>query len=224
MELILQEESISAKNMKNCHRIMMETFGDELELVGHWGPVQMNVFNLEYRYLPLDYTISLDCERGFITIQAQNKDGEIFWPLMIFPEARYYHFADVEKDILQLATLMRKAIKENLIIFEPTGTTAYANISQKAKNECDYCSDVKTVENFLLPREYEQCIEYIIKDLIEEKGFFVIEGNCPIGEHMKDGFWAKDIIYHTIKCPECGQVFTCIVNTYRGGGSFESGT
>ena len=38
------------------------------------------------------------------------KDGEIFWPLMIFPEARYYHFADVEKDILQLATLMRKAI------------------------------------------------------------------------------------------------------------------
>ena len=66
------------------------------------------------------------------------KDGEIFWPLMIFPEARYYHFADVEKDILQLATLMR----------------------------------------------------------------------------------AKP----SIKCPECGQVFTCIVNTYKGGGSFEKGT
>ncbi len=32
MELILEDQSISAKNMKNCHRIMMEIFGDEVKL------------------------------------------------------------------------------------------------------------------------------------------------------------------------------------------------
>ncbi len=224
MELILEEESTSGNSMKNCHRIMLETFGDDVELVEYWGPVQMCVFHLEYHYSPSDYKIIIECERGFVTIEVQNKLGEVFWPLMIFPDARYYHYADVEKDVLQLVELTHKAIKEDLIFFEPAGTAAYTNVTQKVVNICDYCSDVKTVENFLTPKEYEQCIEYIIKELIEERGFFLIEGNCAIGEHMKNGYWDKDIIYHVVKCPNCGQVFTCIVNTYRGGGSFEEGT
>ena len=74
-------------------------------------------------------------------------------------------------------------------------------------NMCDYCLDIKKIEYFSSPKLYEETIEYI-KELVENKGFIVIEGNCKLGEHM-------------IKCPKCGKKFTCIVNTYRGGGSFK---
>lgn len=87
---------------------------------------------------------------------------------------------------------------------------------------CDYCSKVNLVKNILTPREYEKIVKYI-KELIEKDGFIFVEGNCVIGKHMEDGHWIDDIVYHTIKCPKCGQVFTCIINSYRGGGSFEKG-
>ncbi|NLM17448.1 MAG: hypothetical protein GX221_07000 [Candidatus Riflebacteria bacterium] len=119
MELILEEESISANSMKNCHKIMLDIFGDDVRLVKYWGPVQMNVFYLEYHYSPCDYKIILECERGFIVIKVQNTDGDVFRPSMLFPEAKHFHYAAVEKDVLQLTELTRKAIKENLIIFEP---------------------------------------------------------------------------------------------------------
>ena len=45
-----------------------------------------------------------------------------------------------------------------------------------------------------------------------------------MGHHKNNsGQWVDDIIYHTIKCPKCGQIFTCSINTYRGGGSFTRG-
>lgn len=88
---------------------------------------------------------------------------------------------------------------------------------------CDYCSKVNLVKSILTPREYEKIVKYI-KELIEKDGFIFVEGNCEIGEHKKeDGYWIDDIVYHTIKCPKCGQVFTCCINSYRGGGSFEKG-
>lgn len=88
------------------------------------------------------------------------------------------------------------------------------------KNMCDYCSNIKKTEDFSSPKLYEETIEYI-KDLVENRGFIVVEGSCKLGEHKKDGHWIDDIIYHIIKCPKCGKRFTCTVNTYRGGGSFE---
>ncbi len=117
MELILEGTSLSDKSMKNCHRKMLDVFGDDIELIDYWGPVQMCVFNLEYHYSPRDYTIIMNCERGFLVIEVLDKDGKIFWPAMIYPESRYYHFADVEKDILQLAELVYKAIQEDTIVF-----------------------------------------------------------------------------------------------------------
>ena len=88
------------------------------------------------------------------------------------------------------------------------------------KNMCDYCSNIKKTEDFSSPKLYEETIDYI-KELVENRGFIVVEGSCKLGEHIKDGHWIDDIIYHIIKCPKCGKRFTCIVNTYRGGGSFE---
>ena len=44
MELILEDESTSANSMKNCHKIMLDIFGSDVQLVEYWGPVQMCVF------------------------------------------------------------------------------------------------------------------------------------------------------------------------------------
>ncbi len=44
-----------------------------------------------------------------------------------------------------------------------------------------------------------------------------------ISRYKRDGYQVDDIIYHVIKCPKCMQKFTCVVNTYRGGGSFKKG-
>ena len=87
---------------------------------------------------------------------------------------------------------------------------------------CDYCSKINFVERFSSPKDYEKTIEYIM-ELVEKEGFIFVEGTCPLGEHRKDGCFIDDIIYHVIKCPKCEQEFTCIVNTYRGGGSFSKG-
>ena len=45
------------------------------------------------------------------------------------------------------------------------------------KNMCDYCSDIKKVEDFSSPKLYEATIEYI-KDLVENRGCIIVEGNC----------------------------------------------
>ena len=83
---------------------------------------------------------------------------------------------------------------------------------------CDYCSKINFVERFSSPKHYEKTME-----LIEKEGFIFVEGTCPLGEHRQGGCFIDDIIYHVIKCPKCEQEFTCVVNTYRGGGSFSKG-
>lgn len=88
---------------------------------------------------------------------------------------------------------------------------------------CEYCSTLKLVDFFRTPKDYESTINYI-KLLIKEQGFIQVDGNCEIGCHKNEqGCWIDDIIYHVIKCPKCGQIYSCTVNTYRGGGSFKKG-
>jgi len=88
---------------------------------------------------------------------------------------------------------------------------------------CDYCLQIKLVKCIDTPSTYENIIIYV-KDLIEKHGFLLIDGNCELGKHKdKNGCWIDDIIFHTIRCPKCGQIFNISVNTYRGGGSFRKG-
>jgi hypothetical protein len=77
----------------------------------------MCVFYLEYDYSPSRYKIIIECERGFITISVKDQAEKQFSPWMIYPESRYYHFEDVDKDILQLISLTHQAIKKNEIKF-----------------------------------------------------------------------------------------------------------
>lgn len=93
-------------------------------------------------------------------------------------------------------------------------------LERNGKNMCVYCSNIKLVPSFFTPNVYEMTIEYI-KELISKDGFILIDGNCEIGKHKNEnGHWVDDIVFHTIKCPKCGQVYSCSVNTYRGSGSF----
>lgn len=88
---------------------------------------------------------------------------------------------------------------------------------------CKCCSFIKLVNSFSTPDDYESTINYI-QSLIKEQDFMLIEGNCEIGCHKNEqGYWVNDFIYHIIQCPKCGQVYSCSVNTYKGGGSFEKG-
>ncbi len=117
MELIFEDESSANRGMKKSHEIMLNFFGNSVCLVKYWGPVQMCVFYLEYDYSPSCYKILIECERGFITISVNNQAGNRFSPWMIYPESRYYHFEDVDKDIYQLISLTHQAIMKNEIKF-----------------------------------------------------------------------------------------------------------
>ena len=117
MELIIEDNSKAASGMKKAHETMLDFFGEMVCLVKYWGPVQMCVFYLEYELSSFGYKIIIECERGFITISVKDQTGRCFYPSMIYPEADYYHFEDVDKDIYQLISLTHQAIMKNEIKF-----------------------------------------------------------------------------------------------------------
>ncbi|MBP3468022.1 MAG: hypothetical protein J6K26_00695 [Lachnospiraceae bacterium] len=110
----------AAKNhqgMSQFDSIMNQTFGNNVVLLSYYGLVQMCVFGLEYEYIPGKYKIKAECERGIITIEVINEKGLKFYPSMIYPESRYYHFEDRKRDVMQLIELTYKAIINDEIVF-----------------------------------------------------------------------------------------------------------
>ncbi len=41
------------------------------------------------------------------------------------------------------------------------------------------------------------------------------ESTCPLEEVKTEDGWADEIMAHMIRCKHCGQIFTCVVNTWR---------
>ena len=117
MELVIQLDSRSAQDMKKAHEMMIDIFKDSIDLTYYYGPVQMGVWGLEYRWLLEQYTIKVESERGFINILVYDDKGDRFYPSLVYPEARYYHFADKEEDVFQLVELTYRAIAESKIEF-----------------------------------------------------------------------------------------------------------
>ena len=105
------------QGMSQFDSIMNQTFGNDVVILSYYGPVQMCVFGLEYEYIPGKYKIKAECERGFISIEVINEKGLRFYPSMIYPESRYYHFEDRKEDVIQLIELTYKAIKDDEIVF-----------------------------------------------------------------------------------------------------------
>ena len=46
---------------------------------------------------------------------------------------------------------------------------------------------------------------------------------CPEDKVKTEDGWADEIMAHIIRCGHCGQIFTCVVNTWRGSGHFKKG-
>ena len=77
--------------------------------------------------------------------------------------------------------------------------------------------EVYTVYNQYLKR-YTACqVEMCIRDRIAE------ESTCPLEKVKTEDGWADEIMAHMIRCKHCGQIFTCVVNTWRGSGHFKKG-
>ena len=49
------------------------------------------------------------------------------------------------------------------------------------------------------------------------------ESTCPLEKVKTEDGWADEIMAHMIRCKHCGQIFTCVVNTWRGSGHFKKG-
>ena len=81
---------------------------------------------------------------------------------------------------------------------------------------CEYCRDIQTWRKFDAPKDYLACIAYI-QQLIPE------ESTCPLEKVKTEDGWADEIMLHMIRCKHCGQIFTCVVNTWRGSGHFKKG-
>lgn len=85
---------------------------------------------------------------------------------------------------------------------------------------CEVCNTISADYDIVLPKQYERTMTYI-QDLIDQKQLIPVEGNCDIDQYKSEnGCWAGDVIYHILKCPECGQLFRCSIDTYHGKGGF----
>lgn len=89
---------------------------------------------------------------------------------------------------------------------------------------CAFCRSIQTWRKFDAPRDYLTCIAYIQK-LVADGGFELLaeESTCPLEQVKTEDGWADEIMVHAIRCKHCGQVFSCVVNTWRGSGGFRKG-
>lgn len=93
----------------------------------------------------------------------------------------------------------------------------------KKTKMCDNCKDIKTIKRISGSEEYLAILENMKALLLSEK-YEMFASNHPIDAVIdENGYWVDDGIWHTIRCKECGMLFTCSVDTYHGFGSFKKG-
>lgn len=104
----------------------------------------------------------------------------------------------------------------------PAKSAAMEHIEKEylLEHGCTTCWCIELKDSIDSPQEYDKCLEYI-KHLLDSSDYELIDGSCKIEEvRNTNGAWNNDVIFHKIKCKECGRTFICSANTYRGGGSF----
>ena len=64
-----------------------------------------------------------------------------------------------------------------------------------------------------------------IQKLVEQGELELLaeESTCPLDKVKTEDGWADEIMVHTLRCGHCEQIFTCVVNTWRGSGHFKKG-
>lgn len=89
---------------------------------------------------------------------------------------------------------------------------------------CEHCRGIQIWKKFDAPKDYLACIAYIQQ--LVTKGCFELlaeESTCLLEQVKTEDGWADEITVHMIRCKHCGQIFTCVVNTWRGNGHFKKG-
>ena len=103
----------------------------------------------------------------------------------------------------------------------------YRETNEPIENEdlavCEICEKVKTVNHFCTSKAYLDCLRYM-QGLVDSGDFEFESKNCDT-DKVKDenGHWINDVMFHVIKCKNCGQHFTCFADTYHGNGYFKIG-
>ena len=89
---------------------------------------------------------------------------------------------------------------------------------------CEHCRNIQTWRKFDAPKDHLACIAYI-QQLVSGGEFELIaeDSTCPLEKVKTEDGWADEIMAHMIRCKHCGQIFTCVVNTWRGSGHFKKG-
>lgn len=96
------------KRLQRVDNLMKEVFGNTVQLVEYYGPVQMCVFGLTYIYLPTNEKIVFECERGAITVRLVEKPGNEHYPGEQFKESRYTHWEDNDHDLQELVCSVKR--------------------------------------------------------------------------------------------------------------------
>lgn len=97
-------------------------------------------------------------------------------------------------------------------------------LQEEASIMCEHCRNIQIWRKFDAPKDYLACIAYI-QQLVGQGEFELIaeESTCPLEKVKTEDGWADEIMAHMIRCKHCGQIFTCVVNTWRGSGHFKKG-
>ena len=87
---------------------------------------------------------------------------------------------------------------------------------------CEHCRNIQTWRKFDAPKDYLACIAYI-QQLVGQGEFELMaeESTCPLEKVKTEDGWTDEIMAHMIRYKHCGQIFTCVVNTWRGSGHFK---
>ena len=99
------------KRLNKVDDLMKKEYGEKVTLLEHYGPVQMCVFGLTYRYLPTNERIMFECERGAITVKLIGLEGKVYYPSEYFEKSRYTHWEDQDEDLLELVCSIRELIE-----------------------------------------------------------------------------------------------------------------
>ena len=90
------------------------------------------------------------------------------------------------------------------------------------KAMCQNCSHLKPIK-IKVPSDLFLCIEFI-KELVDTDSFERVTSNFELEQpKTPDGFWQDDVLYYSIRCKECGQIYLCVCDTYHGSGKFSKG-
>jgi len=82
---------------------------------------------------------------------------------------------------------------------------------------CENCKGFNEVIKFNRPDEYLNLIAQI-KELINQKVFRLIKGNCELEKINKNSQWPEDFLEHQFGCTKCKQTFELSCETYHGNG------